>query len=114
MAGLAGAITPHTTGKIVIYVSGDVNNSISEDGVNINLRYGTGAAPANGEAGSGTTCAGPTRYIAAAAGNKESFSLQCVASVSNGTAYWIDIAFLAVTGGTATLGDVTVGAYELR
>lgn len=114
MMGLAGAITPKASGNVLLYLNGDLGNNTAGDGANVNLRYGTGTAPTNGAASTGTTCAGPQKLI-----NNPSttfrlpFSLTCVATgLTVGTTYWIDAAILATTGGTASIADVAIGGSE--
>ena len=48
MMGLAGAITPAATGTVLITIGGVAGNSTTADGANMQIRTGTGTAPANG------------------------------------------------------------------
>ena len=56
MMGLAGAITPTYTGRLLIIVSGNLTNTTAAagDGAKAQIRYGTGSAPSNGDALTGT------------------------------------------------------------
>ena len=68
MMGLAGAITPLTTGRLLIMLSGTLANATAiADGANVQLRYGTGAAPANADALTGTPVGGLVKFVAATA-----------------------------------------------
>ena len=64
MMGLAGAITPAVTGKLRFTITGSGNNSTAGDGWIVQLRYGTGAAPANGGALAGATCGQTKKTVA--------------------------------------------------
>lgn len=113
--GLAGAITPAASGKVLIVISGDVWNNTTSSGASFLIRYGTGAAPVNGAAQSGTACSAvPRLNVAPAANSKFPFSVQCIATgLSVGTPYWIDLALAAITSGTAAVGDISISAAEL-
>jgi hypothetical protein len=115
MMGLAGAITPATTGNILIIISGDIASDTSGDGAKVQLRYGTGSAPTNAAALTGTTCGGLVQDSDASGdGAKVPFSVQCIATdLSTGTAYWLDVELAAVTGGTAAIADISLSAHEL-
>src|SRR5439155_1649764 len=54
MMGLAGAITPQVTGNIRIAVCGSIANNTIADGGKLQIRVGTGTAPNNGDALTGT------------------------------------------------------------
>ena len=115
MMGLAGAITPQVTGKVLIMISGTIANASGiADGANVQLRYGTGTAPANAAALTGTTIGGLVKYVAATTAEKAPFALQGIISgLTLNTAIWIDVGLAAVTAGTATVKDISITAFEL-
>lgn len=115
MMGLAGAITPVATGKVLIIISGDITNaSAIADGGKVQIRYGTGTAPSNADALTGTTAGGLVRYIAATTAEVAPFSLNAlVTGLSVSTAYWIDVGLAAITGGTTSIADLSVSAVEV-
>lgn len=114
MMGLAGAITPRVTGKLLILISGDIDNDTITDGVQIQLRYGTGAAPTNGAALTGTVAGGLVKFTLALAAQKAPAAAQAIVSgLTVGTAYWIDIGLAAITGGTASMNDISLTVFEL-
>jgi hypothetical protein len=114
MMGLAGAITPVTSGKVLITVSGMMANNTVNDGVGVQLRYGTGTAPANAAALTGTTLGVYKNFTSLTAALKSGFALSFVVSgLTLTTAIWIDCAVKAITGGTATITDVDIVAEEL-
>src|SRR6266849_2311806 len=101
MMGLAGAITPAHSGNVLLIVNGTTS-----DGASLQIRYGTGAAPTNGAALTGTTV-GNNIADNNPVTNKIPFSVQAVVSgLAVGTAYWVDVGLAAVTGGTASLATV--------
>lgn len=115
MAGLAGAITPSVTGRMLFMVSGNMANNTTNDGCKVQLSYGTGGAPSNGGALTGTqtgTICITTQDLTGA--DKCGFAIQSwVSTLTVGTTYWLDVAFAAITGGTASLTDVTITALEM-
>lgn len=115
MMGLAGSITPSRSGKVLIQVSGDIFNATAiADGGKAQIRWGTGSAPTNGAALTGTTAGGLVQYIAATTAEKAPFSLNAVVTgLTLGTAVWIDLGLAAITGGTATVNDISISAIEL-
>lgn len=115
MMGLAGAYTPRSSGRVLMVLSGDIKQSTSGDGATIALRYGTGTAPVNGAAVTGTLPAGTAAQTFVAAANNQTvpFSIQAlIGALTNGTAYWFDAALLAVTGGTASIENLSLSIYE--
>lgn len=115
MMGLAGSITPLVTGKVMIMLSGTYSNSGGAgDGCDIQLRHGTGAAPANGAAATGTAAGALKHYVVSAAADRADFSLNAFVSGLSLAAHWIDVTLAATTGGTATIFDVSVSAVELE
>ena len=115
MMGLAGSITPTFSGSVLLIVSGDVTNDTITDGAKVQLSYGTGTAPANGDAIGGTQCGGRPSYDAAGAADRVPFSVNCVVTgLTLTTTYWIDLTLAAITGGTASVSNVSISAVELR
>jgi hypothetical protein len=114
MMGLAGTITPNAGGNVQIMINGDFGNSVATDGGTLQIAYGTGAAPANGAAATGTVLGGVVKATSATAGARVPFCLiGYVTGLLGGTAYWIDVQLAAVTGGNANIADVTIVATEV-
>ena len=115
MMGLAGTITPRVTGRILVTVSGTIFNATAiADGASVQLRTGTGAAPANGAALSGTTAGGASKYVASTTAGKVPFALTAIISgLTLAVAVWIDVGLAAITGGTAQISDVSIAALEV-
>src|SRR5229473_2663960 len=85
----------------------------TSDGASLQIRYGTGTAPANGAALTGTAV-GNNIADNNPVTNKIPFSVQAIVSgLTVGTAYWVDVGLAAITGGTASIATVSVSALEL-
>lgn len=113
MMGLAQAFTPTASTKILIMISGNLANTSGSGTGKAQIRYGTGAAPANGGAVTGTTAGG---FIgsAAIATTPQCFATQSIVTgLSLNTAYWIDISLAAVTTGTASASELSVSVMEV-
>lgn len=114
MTGLAGTFTPRT-GRAVIIVSGTIKSNTANDGAQVQIRYGTGTAPGNGDALTGTTLGALQRHVDAAVTTEEvPFSVSgVVTTLTSGTAHWIDLGLAAITGGTATITGISVTAFDI-
>lgn len=115
--GAAGApctITPTSTGRVVFMVSGDLTNSVILDGISYKLVFGTGAAPANAAAATGTAISALRGPAAPVAAQKQGFSVQGeTTGLALATAVWYDLQVADVTGGTASISNVTCTAHEI-
>ena len=106
-------ITPQNTGRVAINICGVVAQNTSGDGANWNIRTGTGAAPANGAALTGTVTGGTQSMTFLTGVLKIPFAISSyVVGLTIGTPLWIDLAFAAVTGGTVTMTQVMTTAFE--
>lgn len=120
MNGLGAAaapctITPVATGRVVFFISGDQVQSLTADGVTIKLAVGTiPANDTNGAAAFGTVI-GSTHTWTALTGNLQTpFALQATTTgLALSTAVWFDVQIADVTGGTASLKNVTCSAHEM-
>ena len=117
MMGLGSTVsfTPTRTGKIMIILSGDGDNATNARGANVQMRYGTGVAPANGAALTGTTV-GTLIQIFGDAADIFPFTLNGIVSgLSVGTAIWVDISLASVGAGTNTarVRDIMVSIIEI-
>lgn len=117
MLGLGSScvLTPGATGKVRFSISGGVFNNTSNDGAILTLRYGTGTAPVNGAAVTGTIISGVFNTSIAAANNTIGFSFHSIVSgLAIGTACWFDLALAAVgSGSIAQAVSLCCDAYEL-
>lgn len=117
MMGLAGTVTPTATGRILILITGNLTNSTAAagDGAKAQITYGTGTAPTNGAALTGTAIGSIQSSVLerATANDLQTFSLAAmVTGLALGTAVWIDIRLAAIVGGTALAKNITIIALE--
>jgi hypothetical protein len=112
MMGLAVAFTPTKSGKVLMIVSGDVDNATINRGSTFQIRYGTGSAPANGAALTGTTAGGLKNFFQNNASVRVPFSLNSAPTLTVGTTYWLDISLASVTSGTSRVRNLTVSIIE--
>jgi hypothetical protein len=115
MQGLAVLFTPVVSSRVLIMLSGDLTNNTASDGVKIRLRYGTGSAPADEAALTGTTLGNIPQFVPPATANlKAPFAIQGIASgLTVGTQIWVDIELAAITGGTATAENLSLSIHEI-
>ena len=114
MMGLAGSIKLQGSGRILIMLSGDISNDTTADGATCRLRYGTGAAPANAAAATGTAVGNTVSFTALTGVLTVPFAQQVVVSgLTVGTTYWVDAAVAAVTAGTASISNLSLSVVEL-
>jgi len=107
MAGYGQTFTPSKTGRVLIILLANVNNNTAGDAVQAVLSYGTGAAPAANAALAGTQVGGTAKETSAAASASNEVALAAVVTgLTVGTTYWLDVAYSAITGGTAAISIV--------
>jgi hypothetical protein len=117
MAGIAlsngSVITPLKSGLLCVTASGSLTNNDPTGGAYVQLRYGTGTAPANGAALTGTAI-GPiaSRSVIGTAGYVP-FSMGLVILLPVAVSYWFDLSQTAVTAGTASMANVGIASFEL-
>lgn len=116
MMGLAGSITPASTGKVMCTISGTARNTVGgATNTTVSAHYGTGTAPTNGAALTGTQFGTTQILVPSGAGERVGFSTQGIisATLSLGTAHWIDAA-LASSAGTSTIANISISCHEIR
>lgn len=112
MAGLGAfaVATPAKSGKLILLLDTELSNNTAGNGIDlISFRYGTGTAPATGDAATGTIIAPFSAkfksYIAATGDYAVPYTL--IANVDRSgaldIAHWFDLVFEARTGGTAKI-----------
>ena len=114
MCGLGAtcALTPTYSGRVKIQFTGSVSNSTTSDTTTASIRWGTGAAPANGAAATGTSVGGINSHTSASAGYLGPLALSAIITgLTPGTAYWFDL-IQSVNGGTGTLISIAFDGFE--
>ncbi|MEM3844947.1 MAG: hypothetical protein QXU98_04525 [Candidatus Parvarchaeota archaeon] len=111
--GLGVTYTPATTGRLLVIVVGEASNNTAGDGATVQLSYGTGSSPSNGASATGTAVGSKISITSNAASQTVPFSLGYVLTgLTIGTSYWFDLQVAAVTGGTASVSNLTVLIIE--
>lgn len=114
MMGLAGTITPTVTGRVLVVIRGDFTNDGAVGTATwFSVRAGTGAAPANGAATTGTTYGNDAAISTIVVNATESVTLVALLTgLTINTAYWIDVAIKTAAGGTG-FNRPTIVAVEV-
>lgn len=104
------------SGRVLLMITGDASHATIGQGGTMKLRFGTGTAPVNGAALTGTVAGQQNVYAVATTAERLPF---CVVAIITGlsvsTAYWFDLS-LASSGGaspTASLFNIGITAHEL-
>ncbi len=114
MMGLAGSITPNKSGTVLLIISGTISNSKNTNKSLVQLYTGTGTAPTNGVAITGTARGTQQTASIEATSAEEPFCVTALATgLTVGTAYWIDLGVASsATSGTASVSNITISAVE--
>jgi hypothetical protein len=114
MCGLGGVchLTPVYSTRILLTFTMTVANSAATGSILVLMKFGTGTAPLNGVAVTGTSVGTTQSFqsINANAGGSIS-TTGIITGLTPGTAYWFDLTQQA-GGGTATLTSITCTAME--
>lgn len=115
MMGLALAITPKRTGRIRIRITGQQGNNTTADGSTVQAAFGTGTAPVNGAAATGTLIGNPKTWTSLTGVLNANFELESdpTSAQTVGIALWVDLNLKAVTGGTASLANLDTTVEEV-
>lgn len=114
--GSTCTITPEVSGEIQISLVGDLGtNATAGTTMVVQLRYGSGTAPVNGAAVTGTAAGSAVTLLLTSYTSGDRYPFSCVGHVSGltvGTAYWIDISLSASGGGTGTSQNLSMTVRE--
>lgn len=116
--GLGGActVTPAASGKVLVTVTGQAQSLTAAANITLGCRFGTGTAPVNGAADTGTRFGAAADPVVkpVATGVSVPFAFTGLLSLTPGTAYWLDVVAATGTGADhAKVTDVGVTAVEL-
>lgn len=115
MLGLAGSITPATTGTILVTICGLASSSGVSGQCQMQIAYGTGTAPTTNAAATGTTKGSLMSTTSNSTGSNVPFSTTAIITgLSSGTAYWIDLQYSNQSSATTTMSQITVNAAEIK
>lgn len=101
--GTSCKITPGSSGKISLMITGLIGTNTAAVGFTFGGRYGTGTAPANAAAVSGTRFGGAADLVSQSTllGVGIPFTLIDLLTLTPATAYWFDIALLTANASDA-------------
>ena len=116
MAGLGGSFTTQT-GRANICMSGNMDNLTANDGGQVQISYGTTVPVPTKNAPLQGTQVGPqlasSSSVLAAAAVLPYGACWVVTTLTPGTTYWIDTAYVALTGGTLVLTQASMSAFDI-
>jgi hypothetical protein len=116
MMGLGSTckITPSYSGRVQIFFSGVGSNNTASDAWILLVKFGTGAAPVNAAAPTGTNIGAGTAGTSAIASAALPFGGigGIITGQAIGTQIWFDIDLQAAVGGTASVSSLTCTAME--
>lgn len=113
--GLLGAtITPEVSGTVLVLLAGTFTDTAGDTGT-VNIYYGTGTAPSQGAAATGTALLGTAGLSFRYSGTVfATISPPCVVTgLTIGTAYWFDFATKTSAGTITTEASGTVFLAEI-
>jgi len=118
MMGLNQSITPQITGRLLVIICGNISNGTGTagNGGKVQIRYGTGSAPANAAALTGTTAGNQVSSVLERATANDPQCFMCMAIITGLTAattYWIDVALAAIVAGTTSITNLSFIAMEI-
>ncbi len=114
MFGWGLAFTPTYSGRTLVVIGAEVSNLTASEAQTLTLQYGTGAAPANGAAVTGTQAGA---YFSTPQGQGAAIYIgahfAALVSLTVGTTYWFDLSCAAISGGTVTTAGLNFSVIEL-
>jgi hypothetical protein len=111
--GLNKTITLKYSGAISITITGILSQEVASNGGIVQISYGTGTAPINGAAATGTAVG--TILTLPVIATPVGFSLTYnVSGLTIGTAYWIDLRYAVDGGGALTPSSISLNAAEIK
>jgi len=114
MMGLAGSITPTNTGTVMVTIYGSVQNTAVGGQCVFRIRHGTGTAPVNGAALTGTAIGSTMTITMDSSFAPHPFAITGVISgLTLSAARWLDASFGSDGTNTCTPFDAQVTAGEL-
>jgi hypothetical protein len=120
MAGLAsnssiwGPFTPIRSGKVLVIITGIVNNPTSGVGVTLRGRYGVGSAPAAGAAAAGNQFGRTQRTLQSGTTQFDTFIVHArLEGLTTSATYWFDISIQNASNANASIQDCAMSIIEV-
>lgn len=105
MLGLGVAFTPRRTGRVLVITKGNITGNTTAKLTTVQLKYGTGTAPANDAANTGTAAGVVSTFTTLTGMLTVPFAdVALIDGLTIGTAYWFD--YNAKTDDAGTTGRV--------
>jgi len=112
--GTTCKITPAFSTRVLFQIQGNILNATAGNGSITALRTGTGTAPANGAAVTGTQQTAVTTHVSSGANTQTEFNhVSIVSGLTAGTAYWFDMQLASSAATSASITSITCQAAEL-
>ena len=116
-AGLGSSckFTPAYSTRVLLTFGGEAANNTASDAMAYQIRYGTGAAPTSGNAATGTAVGSLIQVGGGASNANVGFTVAdtvVVTGLTVSTAYWFDLTYESIVGGTTSLGGISCAAQE--
>ena len=115
MMGLGSVctLTPTYSGKVYVCIAGAMNQTSASQQTITKILYGTGTAPVNGAAITGTAVGNGAVVQAEGGSTLEPFSCSAIITgLTLSTAYWFDLE-LFVTAGSGLVQNIGFSAFEI-
>lgn len=115
MLGLGVTFRPIRGTRVEVTVTGNVSDDTTADAASFILRYGTGTAPTNGAASTGTAGSLTRTFTALTGMTKVPFAEHVfISGLTTGTTYWFDYSAAATgAGATANMDTLNVTIKEI-
>lgn len=116
MTGLEGSISMSGGTKALVIISGDIAQSGNDGNCTLQIYYGTGTAPSNGNSETGTAIGSEVNIEFKGTGSqiKYPFSTQVIITgLIPETTYWMDLGTTNTGGNSVNINNVSVSAIEL-
>lgn len=116
MMGVAGSITPTYKTRMLLTGCGTlvINANANQRGGEVSIRHGTGTAPSNGAAATGTQDAISGIDNLSTATHYVPFGLSCVVTgLTVGTTYWLDFGLRSMIDNTVTIISAKLSSIEI-
>ena len=106
-------ITPVYSSRVNVLIYGTQQNTTINDASKVIVAFGTGTAPSNGAAATGTTVGTTVSAFSGTANAAYPFAVGgIVTGLTPSTAYWFDLQAAAITGGSSQLANITCVIQE--
>ena len=114
MMGLGSTckLTPTYSTRVYVSFIGGIASTVGADAVGAQVKYGTGTAPSNGAAFTGTSI-GPNNAAQGTTGTVPYSGGGIITGLTPGTAYWFDIDLSVQAGTTGSIVNVGCSAAEV-